>query len=87
MRGLGGARLLRIHDGRNSTVRHSTRGRPLVVFSEPWQHVVDGVNGQATVTMHAKSSPPQKQHIINAFRFELSRVQTPAVRERMVCRV
>jgi catalase len=26
----------------------------------------------------------EKQHIINAFRFELSRVQTPAVRERMV---
>jgi catalase len=26
----------------------------------------------------------EQQHIINAFRFELSRVQTPAVRERMV---
>jgi catalase len=26
----------------------------------------------------------EKQHIINAFRFELSRVQVPAVRERMV---
>ena len=26
----------------------------------------------------------EKHHIINAFRFELSRVQTPAVRERMV---
>jgi catalase len=26
----------------------------------------------------------EKQHIINAFRFELSRVKTPAVRERMV---
>jgi catalase len=26
----------------------------------------------------------EKQHIVNAFRFELSRVQTPAVRERMV---
>ena len=29
-------------------------------------------------------TPTEKQHIINAFRFELSRVQTPAVRERMV---
>ena len=29
-------------------------------------------------------SDVEKQHIINAFRFELSRVQTPAVRERMV---
>jgi catalase len=26
----------------------------------------------------------EKQHIVNAFRFELSRVQTPAIRERMV---
>jgi catalase len=29
-------------------------------------------------------SAVEKQHIISAFRFELSRVQTPAVRERMV---
>jgi catalase len=29
-------------------------------------------------------TPTERQHIINAFRFELSRVQTPAVRERMV---
>ena len=29
-------------------------------------------------------TPVEQQHIINAFRFELSRVQTPAVRERMV---
>ena len=29
-------------------------------------------------------TPTEKQHIINAFRFELSRVQTLAVRERMI---
>jgi catalase len=29
-------------------------------------------------------TPTEKAHIINAFRFELSRVQVPAVRERMV---
>jgi catalase len=29
-------------------------------------------------------TPTEQQHIISAFRFELSRVQTPAVRERMV---
>ncbi|MDQ3214373.1 MAG: catalase, partial [Acidobacteriota bacterium] len=29
-------------------------------------------------------TPTEQAHIINAFRFELSRVQTPAVRERMV---
>jgi catalase len=29
-------------------------------------------------------TPIEQQHIVNAFRFELTRVQTPAVRERMV---
>jgi catalase len=29
-------------------------------------------------------SPPEQQHIINAFRFELTRVQTQAIRERVV---
>jgi catalase len=29
-------------------------------------------------------TPTEQQHIVNAFRFELSRVQTPAIRERMV---
>ena len=29
-------------------------------------------------------TPTERQHIINAFRFELSRVQVPAIRERMV---
>src|SRR6476620_7429164 len=29
-------------------------------------------------------TPTEQAHIVNAFRFELSRVQTPAVRERMV---
>ena len=29
-------------------------------------------------------TPAEQQHIINAFRFELSRVQVPAIRERMV---
>jgi catalase len=38
---------------------------------------------QATLFWNSQS-PVEQQHIINAFRFELSRVQTPAVRERMV---
>ena len=38
---------------------------------------------QATLFWKSQSDV-EKQHIINAFRFELSRVQTPAVRERMV---
>src|SRR6185312_4798806 len=38
---------------------------------------------QATLFWNSQSEV-EKQHIINAFRFELSRVQTPAVRERMV---
>jgi catalase len=32
----------------------------------------------------SSQTPVEQTHIINAFRFELSRVQTPAVRERMV---
>ncbi|MGC4083780.1 MAG: catalase [Vicinamibacterales bacterium] len=38
---------------------------------------------QATLFWNSQT-PTEKQHIINAFRFELSRVQTLAVRERMV---
>lgn len=38
---------------------------------------------QATLFWNSQSSS-EKQHIINAFRFELTRVQTPAIRERMV---
>ncbi len=38
---------------------------------------------QATLFWNSQTDT-EKQHIINAFRFELSRVQTPAVRARMV---
>ena len=38
---------------------------------------------QATLFWNSQSAVEQ-QHIINAFRFELAKVQTPAVRERMV---
>src|SRR6185295_12497488 len=38
---------------------------------------------QATLFWNSQSDV-ERQHTINAFRFELSRVQTPAVRERMV---
>ncbi|MDQ3518165.1 MAG: catalase [Gemmatimonadota bacterium] len=38
---------------------------------------------QATLFWNSQT-PVEKTHIIGAFRFELSRVQTPAIRERMV---
>lgn len=38
---------------------------------------------QATLFWNSQSAA-EKQHIINAYRFELTRVQTPAIRERMV---
>ena len=38
---------------------------------------------QATLFWNSQTDV-EKQHIINAFRFELSRVQTPAIRQRMV---
>jgi catalase len=39
--------------------------------------------GQARLFWKSQS-PPEQQHIINAFRFELTRVQSPEVRERIV---
>jgi catalase len=64
-----------------------------VSFAEPRQDGDHKVRGkaerfadhytQATLFWNSQTDV-EKQHIINAFRFELSRVQTPAVRERMV---
>jgi catalase len=58
--------------------------------SEPEAHKVRGKAHrfadhytQATLFWNSQT-PIEKTHIVNAFRFELSRVQTPAVRERMV---
>jgi catalase len=39
--------------------------------------------GQARLFWHSQS-PAEQRHIINAFGFELTRVQTPAIRERIV---
>jgi catalase len=38
---------------------------------------------QATLFWKSQT-PPERTHIVNAFRFELTKVQTPAVRERIV---
>jgi catalase len=64
-----------------------------VSFPEPRERADHKVRGkperfadhytQATLFWNSQT-PIERQHIINAFRFELSRVQTPAVRERMV---
>jgi catalase len=53
---------------------HKMRGKP-EKFAEHYAQARLFYNSQ---------TPTEQQHIINAFRFELSRVQTPAVRERMV---
>ena len=53
---------------------HKVRGKP-ERFADHYTQATLFWNSQTEV---------EKQHIINAFRFELSRVQTPAVRERMV---
>jgi len=50
------------------------RGKP-ELFAEHY--------GQARLFWHSQS-PVEQQHIIDAFRFELTRVQTPAVRTRIV---
>ncbi len=64
-----------------------------VSFPEPRERADHKVRGkperfadhytQATLFWNSQTDV-EKTHIINAFRFELSRVQTPAVRERMV---
>ncbi len=64
-----------------------------VSFPKPMDNDADKVRGkperfadhytQATLFWNSQT-PVERQHIINAFRFELSRVQTPAIRERMV---
>jgi catalase len=53
---------------------HKVRGKP-ERFAEHYEQAKLFYNSQ---------TPVEQQHIINAFRFELTKVQTPAVRERMV---
>ncbi len=53
---------------------HKMRGKP-AKFAEHY--------AQARLFLESQT-PTERKHIINAFRFELSRVQTPAIRERMV---
>ncbi len=53
---------------------HKVRGKP--------ERFADHYT-QATLFFNSQT-PVEQQHIINAFRFELTKVQTPAIRERMV---
>jgi catalase len=64
-----------------------------VSFPEPMERNAHKVRGKAErfadhytqATLFWKSQTEvERRHIINAFRFELSKVQTPAIRERMV---
>jgi catalase len=64
-----------------------------VAFAEPLETPTHKVRGkaerfaehyaQARLFLNSQT-PTERAHIINAFRFELSKVQTPAIRERMV---
>ncbi len=53
---------------------HKVRGKP--------ERFADHYT-QATL-FYTSQTPVEQQHIINAFRFELTKVQVPAIRERMV---
>jgi catalase len=57
-----------------SAESHKVRGKP-ERFAEHY--------AQARLFFHSQT-PIEQAHIINAFRFELSRVQVPAIRERMI---
>ena len=56
---------------------HKVRGKP-ERFAEHYQ--------QATL-FYDSQTDVEKQHIIRAFRFELTRVQTPAIRERVIAQL
>jgi len=67
--------------------------RGFVSFPEPRQQSDHKVRGKAerfadhytqAALFWNSQTAVEKQHIVNAFRFELSRVQTPAIRQRMV---
>ena len=68
-------------------------GKGFTSFREPVESDVVKIRGkaerfadhytQAMLFWHSQTEV-EKSHIVNAFRFELSRVQTPAIRERMV---
>jgi catalase len=72
---------------------HQAGMRGFVSYAEPLESREHKVRGkperfadhytQATLFWNSQSEV-EKQHIIRAFRFELTRVQVPAVRERMV---
>ncbi len=53
---------------------HKVRGKP-EKFADHYT--------QARLFFHSQT-PTEQKHIVNAFRFELSKVQVPAIRERMV---
>jgi catalase len=59
---------------RMDTEAHKVRGKP-ERFADHYTQATLFWNSQTAV---------EKTHIVSAFRFELSRVQTPAIRERMV---
>ena len=59
------------------TEEHKVRGKP-EKFAEHYQ--------QATLFWNSQSAI-EKQHIINAFRFELTKVQTVAIRKRVVAQL
>jgi catalase len=69
----GAAGFVSMPEPRDAT-DHKVRGKP-ERFADHYTQATLFWNSQTAV---------EKTHIINAFRFELSKVQTPAVRERMV---
>ena len=79
---------------RSAAAARSRPARPgFTTFQEPMAREDHKVRGkperfadhytQATLFFNSQT-PVEKQHIINAFRFELTKVQVPAIRERMV---
>ena len=77
------AAAVRSRPARPASSRFRNLARPTITRSAAKAERFADHYTQATLFWNSQTDV-EKQHIVNAFRFELSRVQTPAVRERMV---
>jgi hypothetical protein len=74
----GAVTTIAAHRGRESSTRRARTRSHRCIASDILVH-----NGQARLFLNRQTAT-ERAHIVNAFRFELSRVQTPDVRERMI---
>ena len=77
------AAAVRSRPGRRASSRSRSRARPTTTRCAASRSASPTTTPRRRLFWNSQT-PVEKTHIIKAFRFELSRVQTPAIRERMV---